>query len=433
MTFANLLLFIKFLGSILIVFYIHPNLLNMDRLFELVLYEKPALPKSLLSSNGKYFIKSGNKNSRVTSQYRGDIAHTGVDSENTVPLSLVPDWNLDLLNVRIHGASKASPAIDNTGVYVGADSSWFYALSHNGKVKWKHFIGDSAPGIHSTAALDEEFVYFAGYNGILYKFEKETGKMHWTIDLGDAIGASIAIHGDYLYTAIETTSRPVDGYVAKVARKDGAIVWRSPWLGQQAHSTPTIDIARDQIYLGANNKKIFALSEKDGSLIWEQDVGGEVKGTLTLVRDRIVFASWSGKLEARHVQDGRLLWSYDLGLKSQSSATYVPAEDSVVIGGNSGFIHSVDVETGRRNWQVDTGWGHLRASALLVGDDSERKRWNLWMPCSEFTICALRPKDGRILKRIELSSQLTGVPVAFGDSLYLALDEDGGLLRLKPQ
>ncbi len=436
MKLENRVLFVKGIFALAIIFAMHPSILDMNHRFVERRYESPALPAPMVNDEQI----EDREIYKITHQYREGIQRQGVNYKETFNLDRRRDWSFEPFNVGIHGASKASPAVDDSGVYVGTDASWFYAFDHDGNLRWKHFVGNSLPGIHSTAALDEKFVYFAAYNGLLYKFTKDEGKMVWAIDLGDANGASPALHGEHIYLAVETNNRPPNGYVAKVSRTSGKIVWRSPWLGQQAHSSPTLDLEKNQLYLGANNGKLFALSLQDGSLIWEQNIGGEIKGTVTLIRDRIIFASWNGFVEARRTSDGSKIWQHDLGDKSQSSATFVPDSDLVIIGANSGWMKAFHVESGEVAWQIQTGWNRLRASALVIREDRESpsnfanvrdSRWIALMPCEELKLCAMDANSGRILKKYELSSVFTAVPVVHSKGLYLAQDQVGGFLRLK--
>ncbi len=418
----------KLLAVIAVIFVAYPKILDPDSIFTHVKYELPALPAPIYSD--KYMATLNEDLLSVTYQYRGGVEHLGYSDSRKLRVKLEEDWRTDLLNVAVHGASKASPAVDKSGAYIGSDSSWFYAYNHDGSLKWKHYVANSAAGIHSTAALDKKYVYFTAYNGVLYKFEKKSGAMIWTIDLGDATGASLVLLNEHIYTAVET-SGPPNGYVVKVDRRTGEITWRSPWLGEQAHSTPTIDVERGRIYLGANNKKLFALSLEDGSKIWEVEIGGEIKGTVTLVRDRVIFASWNGLVEARSVEDGTQLWKYDIEDRSQSSATYVPGEDLALIGGNSGRFVALHVQTGAEKWRYETGFNRLRASALVIRNQDRPKQWLAWMPCAADWLCAVNASSGKILKEYELSTHLTGVPAVFGGALYVALDAAGGLVRYR--
>ena len=60
----------------------------------------------------------------VLSQFRGDDKKTGV---------VTGEWELqgkvkpffDKINGSLHSASKATPAVDESGIYVGSDAGWF--------------------------------------------------------------------------------------------------------------------------------------------------------------------------------------------------------------------------------------------------------------------------------------------------------------------
>ncbi|MCM2280915.1 MAG: PQQ-binding-like beta-propeller repeat protein, partial [Bdellovibrionaceae bacterium] len=119
----------------------------------------------------------------TTFLYRGDPARRGgalnSDSNDFRYTRVEATWRRENGNVGIHNASKASAAVDASGVYIGGDSGWFFAYDHEGRLKWKFHVAGAARGIHGTPALDEDFVYLGAYNGRLYKLRKTTGEVEW--------------------------------------------------------------------------------------------------------------------------------------------------------------------------------------------------------------------------------------------------------------
>ena len=376
----------------------------------------------------------------ATFEYRLNGARTGVGDEPFDAVAATPSWTFRPLNVGIHDASKSSPAVDDTGVYVGADSSWFYALDLGGKLRWKFRVGDAARGIHATAALDASFVYIGAYNGTLYALRKTDGELGWALRLGDTIGSSVAIDGDSLYVSVETFEPP-DGFVARIKRSTGEVVWRSSWLGEQSHSSPTIDLADGLVLAGSNNGIYRALRLDTGAEVWRVPTRGGVKDTGTLVDGIVYFTSIEGALYAVRAVDGHVVWQTTLTGHTRSSPTFVPGVEAssppsilgpsvgkLIIGTDDGSVLAVEAATGQLAWRSPTGFTNMIASALaLRGRDGS---WNAWMSCGPTALCAFRATTGEVVQRIELAASITNVPTIFRGSLYVATDLPGGLVRL---
>jgi len=360
----------------------------------------------------------------LTFEYRLGQARTG---ESTYPFSELaerPSWTFAPLNVGIHDASKASAAVDDSGIYIGADSSWFYALDLSGKLRWKLRVAEAARGIHSTAALDGAFAYVGAYNGALYALRKSDGELAWQLRLGDTIGSSPVIAGDSIYVSVETFSPP-DGFVARVRRDTGEVVWLSDWLGDQSHSSPTIDEKDGLVLAGANSSLYRAFRIDDGREVWRVATKGPVKDTGALIDGIAYFTSLGGVAYAVRAADGQIVWQMPLLGHSRSSPTL--SDGVLVIGVDDGSIVGLHVATGIQAWRIETGFPNMIASAVAMQGGV------VWMPCSAHEVCAIRGATGEIVERLEVGDSVTSVPTVFRGSLYVASDLLGGLMRFDPR
>jgi outer membrane protein assembly factor BamB len=365
--------------------------------------------------------------SQSTFIYREDIERTGVNHRFKLPSKLRLAWAIQPLNVGIHTASKSSPAVDETGVYVGADSSWFYAFNHQGKLLWSFYVSGASKGIHSTAALDGQRVYFGAYNGTLYSLDKKTGSLVWAVQLGNSLGASAVLDHGFLYAAVEL-SNPIGGFVAKIDAGNGKVIWISPRMGDQTHSSPTINEKAQLVYAGANDGVLYAFDLNSGKLRWSFKVGGPIKTTSLLVDDTLFVSSWAKSLLALNARDGKFLWQAQLDDRSRSSPTPVPGLHRIIVGDEAGGIYGVDDRTGKIDWKK-TGKFPLISSALVL--KNEKEKWLAWLPCHARTLCALDPINGHSLFEFSLANELTSVPTIWSDGLYLSLNKTGGLIKLE--
>jgi outer membrane protein assembly factor BamB len=370
---------------------------------------------------------------QVTFQYRGSVARTGVDEAKTsAPLpelgALRVEWSKPGMNIGVHDASKSSPAVDGSGVYVGTDGGWIGAFEHDGRLRWKMHVSSAERGVHATAALDERRLYIGAYNGTFYALDKASGDLAWAVRLGDTIGSSAAVDGDAIYVSGETF-RPPDGYVAKLERRTGRVLWRSAWLGEQTHSSPTIDRDAGLVLIGSNGR-FRALHAADGSQAWSIATRGPVQDTAALVDGHVYFTSMKGVLYAADAHSGRVEWTAQLSGGTRSSPSWVPDVNLLVVGSNDGRLHALHREDGSVAWTRATGTPDMIGSALVRRDPNEG--WVVWAVCAPQSLCRLRAEDGDERARLPLVASLTGVPTAFGDDLYAALNAPGGLVRVGP-
>jgi outer membrane protein assembly factor BamB len=361
-----------------------------------------------------------------TSQFRGDPARRGVYENERIDLNLEVQELAKTLNVEVHAASKSSPAIDDSGLYVGSDSGWFYKLGHDGSLKWKFNMASASKGIHATAVLDQKRAYIGAYNGRLYALDKETGRPDWILEMGVAIGASAVIHDNALYVAIET-AHP-NGYVAKIRPSDGRVLWLTRWLGAHPHSSPTLWPEKNLLFVGANNMKMHAIDMQTGAIKWTFNGEGQIKGTAALMGSELAFTSWGRKLFLLDALTGEDLWESFIGGESQSSPAYVPDLDLLVVHAAGGKLMALERKTGHIRWSLDTGMRRSILSATVTraaaGPD-----WIVWTKCQTETFCALDARTGRSLKSWKVGV-LTGAPIPFKGEIYLSLDFPDTFIKL---
>lgn len=378
-------------------------------------------------ANSFEFRKSASGPVMPTSQYRGGDQRLG-QQRSDLGLRTQPqvNWEFAPLNAGIHTASKASPAVDETGIYVGTDSGLFLALDQNGKEMWRFGVANASRGIHGTASLDQDTVYYGAYNGRFYAHDKRSGDLRWVTPLGQAIGASPLLSEGRVFISVETT-RPPNGFIAALEAKSGAVLWRSRFLGEQAHSSPALDASRGRLFVGSNNGFVTALEAETGAFVWRKRLNGEVKSTPTVVDGRVYVTSWDHHLYALSAETGDIEWSVSLGSPSQSSPSWAQSDDLLIVLNNRGGVFGIERRSGRIRWRNEN-WALSLSSALILGEGTRAIAIG---GCDTREVCGLDPRTGRLLWKLGLKGVLSSVPVAGASALYLALDPPGGLVSLR--
>jgi len=355
---------------------------------------------------------------QITSGYRTAPAM----NQTGWPAATSPEWRRANGNIGVHTASKASPAVDASGVYVGGDSSQFHAYEHDGRERWRFSVAGASRGIHATAALDEEFLYFGAYNGNLYKLRKGDGAPSWILNLGHAIGASPLLSGRFLYVGVEL-AQPANGFLVKIDRATGQEFWRTELLGEQLHSSPVLDPVQGHLLFGANNGQLFSVDEKTGRIRWRFSANGPIKGSPLVLGDSVFFTSWDGNVYALNTRDGSLRWQTNVG-RSQSSPARIPGSEILLLG-IEGAVIGLKEGTGELAWKrLAPGYKAISSGApVILG-----KQGAAWIGCETRGIC-LFSSSGEVLARLKLEGTLTGIPVPWNNTLYFSEDAPGSLVR----
>lgn len=359
-------------------------------------------------------------------QFRENEARNGVDA-NPTPLDVKSAkilWRQPIANVGVHTASKASPIADSTGVYIGSDTSWFFKFSHEGKLIWRIRLGPADRGVHSTAAVDDKFVYIGNYAGTTYALDKLTGEVIWVNNLGDTIGSSFMLDGDSLYVSVETF-RP-NGYLVRLDRATGELRWSSKLLGEQGHSSPALHRKSGLLFAGFNNFLFYAIRADNGDVVWKQLAQRPIKSTPFVFKDQVVVSASDGFLRSFDALTGKTLWETLLSEKGEFRSS--PTLESEAAGGTAtissakGEIFTVSLKDGKilRRSQSKSQ-APLIGSPLSVSITSGRA---LIMGCELNAVCAF-DQSGKKLNEWQLNGPTTGQPSRFENSIYVVEDANG--------
>jgi outer membrane protein assembly factor BamB len=371
-----------------------------------------------------------NSDCRATSQYRYSEKRTG-----EAPVTAQPSSQAKIIkeiypfNVDIHSASKSSPTVDETGVYVGSDTGFFFKMDHDGNVLWQFYVPGSQNGIHGSAAVDEKKVYIGAYNGFLYALDKKNGDLVWANPVGDFIGASPLLADGDVFIAAET-SHP-NGLMARLDCNTGETKWVSQWFDGHSHASPTYDETNDLILAGANSGRFFAVDAQTGKTRWQEQLGGPIKGTAMIWDGTVYFSSWDKNYYAYDIKTGRKRWSTFMGGRNQTSLTLVPGTESGIANTKAGDITALNLNDGSILWRLKHGDPNHQFSILVTQDPDRKGEFLAWSRCKEVQLCILDGKTGKLIRNMALPGPFTGVPFAWKNRIYISLDKNHGLVILE--
>ena len=359
----------------------------------------------------------------IISQFRGDSMKKGIIPGVFSLKGQVKSLSKKI-NGSLHGASKATPAVDESGIYIGADDGWFYKFNQQGELMWKTYFANAENGVHGTALLSKKYLWVGAYNGVLYCLKKETGEVVWTIGLGDAIGSSPSFYNGQIIVSVELLYPRALGYVASVSARDGSLNWKSSLTSAHIHSSVAIHPEKAYGVTGANNGFLFKIDLHSGKLLWALQLKDAIKSTPLIHKDHIYVSNWGNQFAAIS-EEGKLIWEVYIKSRSQSSPAYVPDKGYLLFATHMiGKLFAVSAKSGAIVWEKKIN--HQRAIASGVSFFSAvEKKFLFLFPCDVKAICIIDPANGNFLKKIQTDFLLTGSFSSFNQRFYMNFDEGG--------
>src|SRR5690606_13966538 len=168
-------------------------------------------------------------------------------------------------------------------------------------------------------SLSGEEIFFYSGDAFVYCLNQKTGKLKWKFqtkggllgdrrhDFADYFQSSPVINGDRLFIG------GGDERVYALSVKDGQVLWTFKTHGI-VHTTPALDATR--IYIGSFDGYLYAIDQRDGRECWKfKTVGhayfpdGEVQGSPVISNGVIYFGARDYNLYALDSSIGTARWN----------------------------------------------------------------------------------------------------------------------------
>lgn len=290
-----------------------------------------------------------------------------------VPAGPAPRWQ-----ARLGGQVYASPVVAGGVAYVGTTGGVFNAINTgDGSSKWTH--GTGAP-IHGAAALADDAVYFACDDGYLYKLARADGKLLWRYALGD-------------------------GDVRRTLPHPQVYDW--DWQGAQPL------LADGVVYVGAGDGGFHAVDSAEGTRRWRFDTRGRIRNGAALDGERVIFGSADHHVYALDRASGKEAWRHDTG--AEVDATPVLHAGRVLVGNRGAGLYSIDASNGELDWRLYF-WGSWVESTPVVRDGV------IYIGSSDLRrVSAIDPADGHVRWRSDVHGWTWGTPLVTDDRIHVGV------------
>jgi outer membrane protein assembly factor BamB len=340
-------------------------------------------------------------------------------------------------------ASATIADVDGDGKpeVLAADSSTgtLFAVSGDGKVKWKHRLPNSTDSPPAIADIDGDghveivvgVMWLKGGSGRVLALDAKTREVKWSAEVPGCVQsepALVDLNGDGVLDAIVTSWRG-DKSVHALSGKDGKLLWKFEASGDMYHGVSVFRAGGElRIAFATCAGDVYAL-DKTGKQLWTLHLGGylfaptavadlDADGSLDIVvpGDRITVVSASGK---------QMWQSESYGSISRGAAIADWNGDGtpdVLFGASDRKFRGLDGKTGRELFEYDaTVKGEVYesiGSAPVVADFDGDGRLDVFFVVGKGTSDETKPQNyGRAVALKGLAGRGPGWPTFRGNLL----------------
>ncbi|HJQ15328.1 MAG TPA: PQQ-binding-like beta-propeller repeat protein [Anaerolineales bacterium] len=223
------------------------------------------------------------------------------------------DGNLYILDLQEEGSSKeatvvelggrlwAQPTTDGERVYITSlDHDVIAVDATTYDVVWHEKVGGAIPG--SAVVSEDGNLYVGSLASQLVKFDPVTGSHETVLDADNWVWGTPSLDGDTLYFS------DVDGNFYSFNTSTGGQNWNPIKPNGPVTASPLV--REEYILLATESGSIYAV-DRDGKVLWSQDVGGKIYTTPIAVDDLTLVAPLETEFYLGALGlDGRQVWTF---------------------------------------------------------------------------------------------------------------------------
>lgn len=310
---------------------------------------------------------------------------------------------------------KSAPAIDDTHVYFGSDSGWFWAIrKKDGSEAWKYKVGIHAKGksIFSCPLVYQGTVFFGAYDGNVYALDTTSGKRKWVCMEADWVGSSpdIAPELNVLFVGLEFGLWRKRGGIAAIDIHTGKKIWEY-MMPNYTHASPLFIRKHQQVAIGSNDGAVYLFDARTGTLLWKHETGAlaekdldtgfspfDIKGRCAYdpKRDIVIATNIHGDVVAIHRKTGERFASFkaDFGFYSDP----VIHADSLLVANVNKLLYSINLDTFNIQWQWHAD-ARIFATPIVV-------EGRIFIGSNTGRFVELSMNDGKESGRIQLAERI---------------------------
>jgi outer membrane protein assembly factor BamB len=188
-------------------------------------------------------------------------------------------------------------------------------------------------------------------------------------------------------------------------------------------------VSADTLILGSSKADVIAFSRHSGEKLWSVLVSSEVLASPVITQNIAIIRTTDGGIIALNEKDGHQLWSFEknvpeLSIRGKGKPLIV--DQQVIVGYASGKLLSLDLKTGKINWEstiaVPSGRSEVERLVDLDSDPIE-KDGIIYISSYNGGTTAVTKEDGKPLWR---NPNLSAYTALNSDQRYLYLSDSAG-------
>jgi outer membrane protein assembly factor BamB len=188
--------------------------------------------------------------------------------------------------------------------------------------------------------------------------------------------------------------------------------WKFPTGGPVVSSAA---IADGRVFVGSNDKNIYAIDMADGRKVWSYPTDGEVESAIFVLGGTVYAGSDDHFLYALDAASGALKWKYETGDKIIGGANHVRSSDNksdwILVGSYDGKLYCLEADDGQVVWTAET-------PSPINGVPSVGEAGIVFGGCDE-QVHIVSPADGHDVLTVPAGGVVAGSPVPLGQRIYV--------------
>lgn len=271
----------------------------------------------------------------------------------------------------------------------------------------------------STPAVADGVIYFATGNRV-FAVDTATGSQKWkypsTAPLNCNVKTGITISEGLIYFG------GTDGNLYALSAKDGHMVWTYP-TNASVRSTPIV--SNGYVYVGSDDNLLYCIDAKSGESIWIDKkhqpagfrTGDDVQSPPAIAPGLVVFISMDTNVYAANSSTGALRWSYRLPLSPVKTAPIISG--SLVYIGCGSTLHVLSVKTGQPRYSIPLQ-SDIIAPPAVAGND-------IYVMCKNRKLYAytagLSAPKLKWVEPVSVGLTAVGSPTVAGNTVFLGTNK----------
>ncbi|MBA2296443.1 MAG: PQQ-like beta-propeller repeat protein [Actinobacteria bacterium] len=225
-------------------------------------------------------------------------------------------------------------------------------------------------------------------------------KVVWSRGLGSLIEFPAVVYEGVAYIG------NYKGTIYAVSMRNGKVVWRYDPPGGKMASSPAVTDA--SVVVHGMDGVVRVLDRRNGRLRWSFRIGSPIESSPVLADGIDYFGAWNGRIYALDLKRRKLRWGQSLGAKITSSAAL--AGKTLYIGDYAGRLIALSTASGKVRFTRSVN-GRIYGTPAVAGG-------RVFVPSSTGGSMTAFTTGGRYLWRVNTGSYVYSAPAVWAGRVF---------------